>query len=190
MRRRAILLMSVLAVALISARSASAETIRVFAAAPTTEASKEIGANHQKKHRGDRVEFNFAGGQALRTQIEPGVFADTFASVDLMQTNALASQGKLHPHQVNVVNRETNVRAALSEVVLGEADAGFVDLTDATTMKGKMNQILLPNAVNVTAVYPIAVTPSSKALLQTTLFNAEVRGKRGQAILRKYGFQP
>lgn len=58
------------------------ETLTVFAAASLTDAFSEIGQRFEAAHPGVRVEFNFAGSQALATQIEQGARADVFASAD------------------------------------------------------------------------------------------------------------
>jgi molybdate transport system substrate-binding protein len=54
--------------------------LTVFAAASLTGAFTEIGANFEAANPGVTVTFNFAGSQALRTQIEEGAPADLFAS--------------------------------------------------------------------------------------------------------------
>ncbi|MBC7876650.1 MAG: molybdate ABC transporter substrate-binding protein [Anaerolineales bacterium] len=55
-------------------------TLTVFAAASLTDAFTEIGANFDAAHPDVTTTFNFAGSQALRTQIEEGAPADVFAS--------------------------------------------------------------------------------------------------------------
>ncbi len=57
-----------------------ARTLNVFAAASLTDAFTEIGKNFETANPGVTVTFNFAGSQALRTQIEEGAPADIFAS--------------------------------------------------------------------------------------------------------------
>lgn len=54
----------------------------VFAAASLTDAFTEIGQNFEAVNPGVTVTFNFAGSQALRTQIEEGAPADVFASAN------------------------------------------------------------------------------------------------------------
>ncbi|MBL8097704.1 MAG: molybdate ABC transporter substrate-binding protein [Anaerolineales bacterium] len=56
------------------------QTLVVFAAASLTDAFTEIGNNFQNANPKVNVTFNFAGSQALRTQIEEGAPADVFAS--------------------------------------------------------------------------------------------------------------
>jgi molybdate transport system substrate-binding protein len=57
-----------------------AQTLHVFAAASLTNAFNEIGKNFEAANPGITVTFNFAGSQALQTQIEQGAPADVFAS--------------------------------------------------------------------------------------------------------------
>jgi molybdate transport system substrate-binding protein len=55
-------------------------TLTVFAASSLTGAFTEIGAAFEAANPGVTVTLNFAGSQALRTQIEEGAPADVFAS--------------------------------------------------------------------------------------------------------------
>ena len=48
------------------------QTLTVFAAASLTDAFTEIGKSFETANPGVTVTFNFAGSQALRTQIEEG----------------------------------------------------------------------------------------------------------------------
>lgn len=73
-------------------------TLTVFAAASLTDAFTEIGANFDAANPGVTTTFNFAGSQALRTQIEEGAPADVFASasgreMDTLVTGTLVGNG-------------------------------------------------------------------------------------------------
>lgn len=92
--------------------------------------------------------------------------------------------------QANVASQETNVRAVLAKVALGEADAGFVYATDAATLPEKVRMFDIPKRYNVVAEYPIGVVTRSAAAEQAKAFVALVLGQEGQAILRRYGFAP
>jgi len=89
--------------------------------------------------------------------------------------------------QANVISQETNVRAVLSKVALGEADAGFVYATDAIT-SSKVRTIDIPDRDNVVAAYPIGILTSAVAPEKAKAFIDLVLGDEGQSILRKYGF--
>jgi molybdate transport system substrate-binding protein len=56
--------------------------IKVFAAASLTAAFNELGPKYTAAE-GTKVTFNFAGSQALATQIQQGAPADVFASADI-----------------------------------------------------------------------------------------------------------
>lgn len=67
--------------------------LTVFAAASLTEAFTEIGKRLEATHRGLQVTYNFAGSQALRTQLEQGASADVFASADAAQIDLAKKNG-------------------------------------------------------------------------------------------------
>ena len=59
-----------------------ADTLTVFAAASLAEPFRAVADAYEADHPGVEVTFNFAGSQALRTQLEHGARADVFASAD------------------------------------------------------------------------------------------------------------
>src|SRR5438876_275469 len=89
----------------------------------------------------------------------------------------------------NVVSEEQNVKAVVQKVQLGEADAGFVYLTDVTSaVADKVTVIDIPDPYNVIAQYPIAVVKSSPHPSDAQSFIDFVLSPAGQAILKKYNF--
>ena len=66
-------------------------TLNVFAAASLTDAFTEIGKKFEVANPGVSVTFNFAGSQALRTQIEQGAPADVFASANKTEMDTLVT---------------------------------------------------------------------------------------------------
>lgn len=66
-------------------------TLIVFAAASLTDAFTEIGAAFDAANLGVTTTFNFAGSQALRTQIEAGAPADVFASASSKEMDTLVT---------------------------------------------------------------------------------------------------
>jgi molybdate transport system substrate-binding protein len=66
-----------------------ARTLNVFAAASLTDAFTEIGKDFEAANRDVTVTLNFAGSQALRTQIEEGAPADVFASASSKEMDTL-----------------------------------------------------------------------------------------------------
>jgi molybdate transport system substrate-binding protein len=91
---------------------------------------------------------------------------------------------------VNVVSQESNVRAVLAKVALGEADAGFVYATDAASAATRVRTLAIPPAVNVPARYAIGVPGTSPRPELGGAFVAFVLAPAGQAILRRHGFGP
>jgi molybdate transport system substrate-binding protein len=71
--------------------------LNVFAAASLTDAFTEIGGDFEAKNPGASVTFNFAGSQALRTQIEEGAPADVFASANRTEMESLIASGLILP---------------------------------------------------------------------------------------------
>ena len=69
--------------------SRPAATLTVYAASSLTEAFTHIGRVFEAEHAGVRVVFNFAGSQALSTQIEHGAAADLFAAADTVHVDRL-----------------------------------------------------------------------------------------------------
>ena len=79
----------------------------------------------------------------------------------------------------------------MTKVQLGEADAGIVYVTDVTSgVTADVGTITLPDAYNVTAAYPIAVTRDAARPDIADAFIRFVLSTEGQAILRKYAFLP
>ena len=76
-----------------TASTASApSTLTVFAAASLTGAFVDLGKAFEAANPGVTVIFNFAGSQALRTQIEQGASADLFASADHKNMDMMVSE--------------------------------------------------------------------------------------------------
>ncbi len=89
----------------------------------------------------------------------------------------------------NVVSYEDNVKAVLTKVSLGEADAGIVYTTDAAgDPSAKVGELAIPDALNVIASYPIAALQDSPHLALAQAFVDFVLSPQGQATLNKYGF--
>lgn len=90
---------------------------------------------------------------------------------------------------VDPVSQEPNVRAVLSKVELGEADAGLVYRTDAATAPGKVDAVDIPDAQNAVAAYPAATLKTSRHAAAADAFVDWLGTAQAQKILRKAGFQ-
>lgn len=89
----------------------------------------------------------------------------------------------------NVVSEEENVKAVVTKVQLGEADAGAVYRSDVTTtVSDKVVVIDIPDPYNVIARYPIALVKNARG--GGELFVALVLSQLGQQFLRGYSFIP
>jgi molybdate transport system substrate-binding protein len=223
--------------------AASAAEIKVFAAASLTAAFNELGPRFTTASGGTRVTFNFAGSQALATQIRQGAPADVFASADVPNMDkvrdlvgdprvfagnrlaivveqgnpngvdglddlaagdlkvVLAAEevpaGKYARQvldragvRVRPVSEEDNVKAVVTKVSLGEADAGIVYATDVTAGGDRVEGVDIPTDQNVTASYPIATVEASEARDAAQAFVDLVRSAEGQQVLRRHGFLP
>jgi molybdate transport system substrate-binding protein len=217
--------------------------IKVFAAASLTAAFNQLGERYTAANNGTKVTFNFAGSQALATQIQQGAPADVFASADLPnmdkvkdlvgeprvfasnQLQIVVEQGNpmgvktlddlarsdlkvvlaapdvpagkyakqaLAKAGVTVkpVSQEDNVKAVVTKVSLGEADAGIVYVTDVTAGGDKVEGVDIPKEQNVTATYPIAVVEASTHQSQAQAFMDLALSDQGQQVLKSYGFLP
>lgn len=90
---------------------------------------------------------------------------------------------------VKPVSQEPNVRAVLSKVELGEADAGLVYKTDAASAEDKVDAVEIPDAQNAIAEYPAATLKGSKNAEAAAAFVAWLSSPEGQKILQDAGFQ-
>lgn len=88
----------------------------------------------------------------------------------------------------NVVSQTTDVTQTVAEVALGQADAGFVYITDADAAQGKVAVIRLPARAKPEAQDFIAVVKSSKNQAAAQNFVQTVLSPTGQAKLRAAGF--
>lgn len=223
--------------------SGSPAEIKVFAAASLTGAFNQLGRDYTEANPNSRVTFNFAGSQALATQIQQGAPADLFASADTTNMGKVSSLvdtpksfagnllqivvGKGNPKRVKrlsdladpdlkvvlaapdvpagryaaraldaqhvavrPVSLEDNVKAVVTKVSLGEADAGIVYVTDVTAGGVGVEGVDIPDSQNVPATYPIAVLKASAHRAQAQGFMDMVLSDQGQQILSSFGFLP
>ncbi len=88
----------------------------------------------------------------------------------------------------NVVSQTTDVTQTVAEVALGQADAGFVYVTDAKAAKGKVLVITPPARAKPLAKDFIAVVKAGKNQAGAKAFVQEVLSGKGQAALQAAGF--
>lgn len=90
---------------------------------------------------------------------------------------------------VKPVSQEPNVRAVLSKVELGEADAGLVYKTDVASAAGKVEAVDIPDEQNAVASYPAATLKTSKHSAAAEAFVTWLSTPEAQKILADAGFQ-
>ncbi|MEM7033780.1 MAG: molybdate ABC transporter substrate-binding protein [Chloroflexota bacterium] len=120
-------------------------------------------------------------------EVPAGQYAQGF----LEKTTSDHDLGPMYQGQVlnNVVSYEANVKAVLTKIVLGEADAGIVYQSDiAAKNKDHFKQIVIPNHLNIDAPYPLATISDSQHPTQAAAFAAYVLSPVGQQILENHGF--
>ena len=89
-----------------------------------------------------------------------------------------------------VVSQESDVRAVTGKVALGQADAGFVYVTDARAVADQVTLIRIPAWAQPRVRYEIAVVSSSSRKAAAQAWIKKLLSPKGQAALRSYGFLP
>ena len=89
-----------------------------------------------------------------------------------------------------VVSQETDVRAVTSKVALGQADAGFVYVTDARSVSDRVSVIRIPAWAQPRVRYEIAVVSKSSRKAAAQAWIKKLLSKKGQAVLARFGFLP
>jgi molybdate transport system substrate-binding protein len=87
-------------------------------------------------------------------------------------------------------SKETNVKAAVGRVTSGEADATIAYVTDARAGGELAQGVVIPDAQNVVATYPIAIVKATKNHDAAQAFVDAVLGGPGQSALLARGFLP
>lgn len=83
---------------------------------------------------------------------------------------------------------EANVKAVLTKVSSGEADAGIVYVTDAKAAGTSVKSIEIPHAAEERTFYPIGVVKQAANAKVAQQFVDYVEGKDGQKVLTAAGF--
>ncbi len=91
---------------------------------------------------------------------------------------------------VRPVSLEDSVKAVVTKVSLGEADAGIAYVTDVAAGGGAVGGVDIPREQNVPAGYLIATVKSSRHALQAQAFVNLARSPEGRRVLRSFGFAP
>ena len=89
----------------------------------------------------------------------------------------------------NVVSQESDVKEVVGKVVLGQADAGFVYVTDARVAASQLKSIAIPVFAQPKVRYEIAVVKASSNLAEARNFVRKATNARGQKLLADAGFR-
>ena len=89
-----------------------------------------------------------------------------------------------------VVSRESDVKAVTGKVALGQADAGFVYVTDARPVSDQVSVIRIPAWAQPRVRYEIAVVSKSPNKTAARAWVKMVLSAKGQTALKKAGFLP
>jgi len=83
---------------------------------------------------------------------------------------------------------EQDVKAVLTKVMLGEADAGLVYRTDVLSAGGSVEGLDYPEAAQAVNEYPIVALAGAPNPEGAQAFVDYVLSGEGKAVLEKYGF--
>jgi molybdate transport system substrate-binding protein len=117
------------------------------------------------------------------------VIAGTAAPVGGYTRTVLRKMG-LSSVLSKVVSQETDVRAVTGKVALGQADAGFVYVTDARAVADRVTVIRIPAWAQPRVRYEIAIVSGSSKRAAAQAWIKTLLSARGQAALKEYGFLP
>ncbi|MEJ6952541.1 molybdate ABC transporter substrate-binding protein [Natronospora cellulosivora (SeqCode)] len=122
-------------------------SIRVMAAASLTEVFQDLKSNFEKEHPDIEIELNFAGSQALYSQISYGVAADIFASANLKYINLLEEDQQIRDSYIFANN---GLVVLVSDLRLRELDDLLKDdvniiIADQSVPIGEYTIYLLEN---------------------------------------------
>ncbi|MDQ3864455.1 MAG: molybdate ABC transporter substrate-binding protein [Actinomycetota bacterium] len=143
---------------------------------------------------------NPAGIDKFRDVANPGVKlvlaqkdvpAADYALKILDKANARYGPGFEKDVLSNVVSRESDVRASVNRVVVGDADATFGYASDYTPdIRDKVRVVPIPPDLNIIATYPIAVLKDAKSPHLAKKWVELVMSEEGQRVLEKWNFEP
>lgn len=89
-----------------------------------------------------------------------------------------------------VVSQEADVRAVTGKVALGQADAGFVYVTDARPVRDEVRVIRIPARAQPSVRYEIAVVTRSTDKAVARRWIRTLLAAKGQSALKFAGFLP
>ena len=91
--------------------------------------------------------------------------------------------------KVKPVTLQPDVKSVLTQVELGNVDAGAVYVTDVMAAGAKVKGVTIPASQNASTLYPIATISNSKEKAIAQAFVAYVLSPTGQQVLTAAGFE-
>ena len=188
----------VVAAALAGAAKPQSDQLTIYAAASLTDVFPALDSSQR---------YSFGGSNALETQIRNGAPADIHTVYDLKRkpvklviagaavpvggyTRTVLKKMGLTSVLSKVVSQETDVRAVTGKVALGQADAGFVYVTDARSVADRVTVIKIPAWAQPRVRYEIAIVSKSSKKAAAQAWIKNLLSKKGQAVLKRFGFLP
>jgi molybdate transport system substrate-binding protein len=136
---------------------------------------------------------NRAGIHSAFDLSKPGVkvvMGDTTVPVGSYTRTVLGNLGISSAVLANVVSQATDVKQIVTAVATGEADAGFVYVTDVKPVLRKVGVIRIRDSAQPHVVYDVAVVKSSKHLQAAYAFVTRLIRAQAQKVLVGAGFGP
>jgi len=90
---------------------------------------------------------------------------------------------------VKPVTLQADVKSVLTQVELGNVDAGMVYVTDVMAAGSKVKGVVIPSSDNASTLYPIAPITHSKNQSEAQAFVSYVLSPTGQKVLSAAGFE-
>jgi molybdate transport system substrate-binding protein len=90
---------------------------------------------------------------------------------------------------VKPVTLQPDVKSVLTQVELGNVDAGMVYVTDVKAAGAKVKGVPIPASDNASTLYPIATISNSTHQAEAAAFVAYVLSPAGEQVLTAAGFQ-
>jgi molybdate transport system substrate-binding protein len=103
-------------------------------------------------------------------------------------TETVLSNLGIDESTLHIVSKEQNAEDVLAKLTSGEADAGFVYVTDALSQKSKLKEIDFPASADATATYPIGIVSYTQNTKAAQQWIDLVMSARGQSVLKRFGF--
>ena len=116
------------------------------------------------------------------------VIGDKAVPIGVYTRQILDTLGITSDVMKNVVSQEIDVKGIVAKVALGEADAGFVYVTDTKSVASKVRVLSLPAWAQPPIRYELAIAKASSHQVAARAFVKRVLSKRSRILLRRAGF--